>query len=194
MKSLLLMTVLFVSAVCLLSCSDDDPVTPPPPPLVQKGPFVVDFEDRPDDGFVGKTTPVTIAPGITVASVLPAGLFYDFRNSDGWGLGGCDATVFSDSMMIGFSGSGGAVTGVITFDTAVSRVDLFGGAFSGGDLIVTAFDSMDNVVGADTTASVCPTVDANDLLSIDAGANTISRIEVSGVVPVMNDLTFFRFE
>ena len=112
MKSLLLMTLLLVSAVCLLSCSDDDPVTPTPAPVVQKGPFVVDFEDRPDDGFVGKTTPVTIAPGITVASVLPAGLFYDFRNSDNWGLGGCSATVFSDSMMIGFAGGDNQATSV----------------------------------------------------------------------------------
>ena len=166
-----------------------------PPPPTQKSPFVVDFEDRPDDGFVGKTPPITIAPGITVSAVLPAGQFYDFKTNEGWSLDACIATASSDTMLIGFFQGGVTVTAVITFASAVSRVDAFIGAASGVDAILTAFDSSNNVVGADTVASVCPTLDANDQVSINAGSNRITRIELSGgVAPVMDDLTFFRFE
>ena len=177
-----------------MSCSDDDPVQPEPVPT-QKGPFVIDFEDRPDDGFVGKTPPITIAPGVTVSAVLPSGVFYDFKPSfDGWGLGGCSAMATSDTMMIAFQGSGN-ITAVFTFSPAVSRVDAFIGVEQGKDAIMTAFDSSNNVVGADTVSSVCPMLDINDRVSISVGSNKIAKIEVGGgVVLVMDDLSFFRFE
>ena len=41
--------------------------------------------------------------------------------------------------------------------------------------------------------AVCPGIEATDMFSVDAGANLIVRIEISGAFVCFDDLTWFFF-
>jgi hypothetical protein len=185
MKSCFRAMAVVVAALALASCGDPEP----------DGPFLLDFEDRPDDGFgTGTAPPVTLAPGIVVSDVQPSGTFWDFSTANGWGLGPCDAAARSGTLMIGFFDDGFlSVSGVITFAEPVARVDLYGAEVEGQVITLTAFDAQDNVVDIDARRSQCPVLGANDLLTVTTTSNTITRIEVKGTAPVVDDLAYYRF-
>lgn len=171
-------------ALAALACSDSS---------APRVPTTLDFEDRPNDGFTALTLPVTVASGVTFTEIRPSGTFYDFSTADGWGFVPCDATAHSGTMMIGFQGDvSDTVTGVITFNPPVARVDLFVGNKAGALVTVTAFNSHGVAVGSASRTSACPMLGSNDSLSVSALADVITKIEIQGQFPAIDDLTYYR--
>lgn len=175
-------SAIVLASLAFLSCSDSS------------GPgtkITLDFEDRPDDGFVGLTLPVTLATGVTFTAVNPSGTLYDFTTADGWGFIGCDAIAHSGTKLIGFEGSD-TVTGVITFNPPVSRVILFGGTKEGAVIRVKAFNASGTALDSASHTAACPMLGANDSLSVQASSKVITKIEIRGLYPGIDDLSFYR--
>jgi hypothetical protein len=94
-------------------------------------------------------------------------------------------------MMIGFQGAD-TVTGVITFNPPVARVDLFAGTVEGEVITVTAFNAQGAALDNASHTAACPMLGSNDSLSVSALSNVITRIVVRGLFPGIDDLTFYR--
>lgn len=134
---------------------------------------------------------MTLGTGVTVTAVNPSGQFYDFSTADGWGFVPCDATAHSGNMMIGFQGTD-VVTGVITFNPPVSRVILFAGNSDGDVIKVTAFNAAGTALESASHTSAYPMLGAADSLSVQAGSKVITKIEIRGLYPGLDDLSFYR--
>ena len=187
-----LMGLLLVLGVVTSCSDDDDPVAPPAPVLTT---FVIDFENRPDNGFSPVVTlPDTLAPGVVVPAVLPSGDFLDFSTSDGWGVGGCDATAISGTLMMGAENANPTITIVIEFTPAVSKIAIHAGGNSGQDVTVEAFDMNGVTVGLNTHVAMCPMLSVADSVSFDVGSNDIVKLHITGNVPVIDDLIYSRFQ
>jgi hypothetical protein len=157
------------------------------------GPFLVDFEDRPDDGFsVHYDAPLAIAPGVTVTNVDPNATLVDVTTADGFGLGGCGAAAFSGSFFMGIDAAAGVIE--ITFDVAVSQVEVVASALDGDLVELEAFGAGGVPLGLlDSETSECPALEATDRLEVDAGGNQIVRVEIRGNFVVIDDLTWWVF-
>ncbi len=162
-----------------------------------QGPVVIDFEDRPNDGFTPLTLPVVLAPGIAVTTKTGSGELYDFSSEDGWSIGepGCDAQARSGRMMIGLDCDRGQERSFdITFDAPVARVRLYAAGLEGELIWIEAYDALGYLLHRDCKVSTCPSLEENDALDIEYPENVIRTVRVHGCYPVIDDLTYWRFE
>jgi hypothetical protein len=161
--------------------------------VVLLGPFLVDFETRPDDGFVALTPPVFLGNGATLTSVTN-GTPYDFTTADNWGLGGCPAIATSGNLMMGAAATGSvpAVT-EITFNPPVARVTLALADLAGTLVSLEARDAGSNLIDADDVlVGFCPVLLLP--LTVDGGdSNTIASIRIVGGFPAWDDLQTWRW-
>jgi hypothetical protein len=165
------------------------------PEPVLTGPFVIDFEDRPDDGFNTVPTPLLLGPGVTATATSAGANLWDFSTADAWGLVSCTAVATSGTMMMGVDGAP-PVSVTIVFDVPVSRVRVAASEIDGATVSLEGFNQADASVGFHSVVSTCPALDASDVLEITEASNVIKRIVITGSSDLLtlDDLTYWRFE
>lgn len=161
--------------------------------VVLLGPFLVDFEARPDDGFEVVATPVFLGNGATITDVTN-GTLYDFTTADGYGFGSCAAIATSGVLMMGAQEL--SVSGVVTqisFNPPVARVSLAVGDTAGQLVILEARDVGSTLLDSDSlVVSTCPVTLLP--LTVDAGdSNLIASVRISGSVTAWDDLQTWRW-
>ena len=176
-----------LAALALVACGGSSG------PVVLLGPFLVDFESRPDDGFVVLSLPLFLGHGATFSSVT-GGSAYDISTADAWGLGGCTAVASSGTLMMAAEQSSpNIVAAEIRLDPPAARVTVELADLTGELVTFEGRNAADEWIGADAiVVGPCPV--ALQTLSVTSGdENLISILRIKGYAPVWDDLRIWRW-
>ena len=156
------------------------------------GPFVIDFESPAAD-TTPEVEPFDVGSNVTMSSL--SNLFI-WSNAQGWGVTdtGCNAAL-EGSQGIGSDDDSSNQTIFADFASPVASVELRVAAAVGTTIIVEALDAHGGIVDtASTTAPACPGPMSLVRLVIAPTTNSIHRVRINGDVPVIDNLTWFRFQ
>ncbi len=156
------------------------------------GPFVIDFESPAAD-ITPEAEPFTAGPNVTMSS---ASNLFIWSNAQGWGVteAGCNAA-FLGNQGIGSDDDTDAHTLFIEFTDAVATVEMVVAAAVGTPIEIQSVDAAGGVVETITvTAPPCPGPMTLVRLGLNATSNGIQRVRIRGDVPVIDNLTWYRFQ
>jgi hypothetical protein len=157
------------------------------------GPFVIDFESPAADN-VPETQPFDLGAGITATSPTNVILW---SNAQGWALtedGLCDAA-FVGSQGLGSDDETDNHTLVINFPGPMATVEFLYAAAVGTTVTAQTLDSLGNVIDTiPLAAPPCPGPMFLVRFGLSPTTNTIWGLRINGNVPVIDNLTWYRFQ